>query len=258
MSGRTPALEARGLTVRFGAFTANSEVDLAIPPGARHALIGPNGAGKTTLVQALTGAIAPSAGSVALDGTDVTALSQPGRVRAGLSRTFQINQLFRAEPVLENVALAIFERERATRAFWRSAAGDRRVLEEAREHLRFVNLQDSADTPVTLLPYGRQRMVEIAVALATRPRVLILDEPAAGVPTTDSTVIFERLEALPRDLTIIFVEHDMNLVFRFAERITVLVGGRVLTEGTPAEIGADDRVREVYLGRRGAGHAHAA
>ena len=246
-----PALEARGLEVHFGSFVAVGGVDLAIPPGARHALIGPNGAGKTTLVQALTGAVAPTAGTVALDGRDITALSQPGRVRAGLARTFQINQLFRTQPVLENVALAIFERERATRAFWRSAAADRRVLDEARAHLHFVNLSDAADRPVNLLPYGRQRVVEIAVALATRPRVLILDEPAAGVPATESAVIFERLEALPRDITLIFVEHDMNLVFRFAERITVLVGGRVLTEGTPAEIAGDERVRAVYLGRRG-------
>lgn len=251
-----PALEARGLEVRFNSFVAVGGVDLAIAPGARHALIGPNGAGKTTLVHALTGAVQPTGGTVLLGGRDITALPQPGRVRAGLGRTFQINQLFRAEPVLENVALAIFERERATRAFWRSAAGDRRVLDEARAHLDFVNLGDVADRRVDLLPYGRQRMVEIAVALATRPRVLILDEPAAGVPTTESTIIFERLEALPRDLTLIFVEHDMNLVFRFAERITVLVGGRVLTEGTPAEIAGDERVRAVYLGRRG--HAHAA
>ena len=252
----TAALQSRGLDVRFKSFVAVGGVDLSVMPGARHALIGPNGAGKTTLVHALTGAVRPTGGTVSLAGRDITSLSQPGRVRAGLSRTFQINQLFRAEPALANVALAVFERERATRAFWRSAAGNRRVLDEAREHLRFVNMADAADTPVSLLPYGRQRMVEIAVALATRPRVLILDEPAAGVPTTESTLIFERLDALPRDLTIIFVEHDMNLVFRFAERITVLVGGRVLTEGTPREIAADERVREVYLGRRG--HAHAA
>jgi branched-chain amino acid transport system ATP-binding protein len=251
----TPALETSGLSVRFGAFTAVDGVDFAVMPGARHALIGPNGAGKTTFTNALAGSIRPTGGSVKMDGQDITALSQPGRVRQGLARTFQINQLFRAQTVLENVALAIFERERATRAFWRSAAGDRRVMEEARGHLAFVNLLPSADEPVHRLAYGRQRMLEIAIALATRPRVLILDEPAAGVPTTESAAIFERLDALPRALTIIFVEHDMNLVFRFAERITVLVGGRVLVEGRPAEISSDEQVRAVYLGRRGHDHA---
>ncbi len=247
----TAALESRNLAVRYGHFSAVGGVDLAIAPGARHALIGPNGAGKTTLVHALTGNVAATAGSVHLDGEDITHLAQPARVRKGLARTFQINQLFRSQTVLENVLLAVFERQRATRAFWRSATGDRRAIAEAREHIALVNLASLADQPVHRLAYGQQRMVEIAIALATRPRVLILDEPAAGVPTTESAVIFERLEALPREMTLIFVEHDMNLVFRFAERITVLVAGKVLTEGTPAEISADERVREVYLGRRG-------
>jgi branched-chain amino acid transport system ATP-binding protein len=156
---------------------------------------------------------------------------------------------------LENVALAIFEREGKTRSFWTGAAADRAVLDEARAHIAFVNLAQQADRAVHLLPYGLQRMVEIAIALATRPRVLVLDEPAAGVPSAESEAIFERMQALPAALTILFVEHDMNLVFRFADRITVLVGGRVLTEGTPTEISADERVRAVYLGRRG--HADA-
>jgi branched-chain amino acid transport system ATP-binding protein len=146
--------------------------------------------------------------------------------------------------------LAIFEREGKTKSFWSSAARDRDVMEEAEEHLAFANLRDVADRPVHLLPYGQQRLMEIAIALATRPHVLLLDEPAAGVPAAHSEAIFERIHALPKDLTIVFVEHDMKLVFRFADRITVLVGGRVLTEGTPAEISADTRVREVYLGRR--------
>ncbi len=252
----TPALQTRGLTVRFGHFTAVDNVDFAVAPGARHALIGPNGAGKTSFTHALTGSYRASAGQVLMGSENITALSQPHRVHKGLARTFQINQLFRAQSVLENVALAVFERERKTRAFWRSAAGDRRVMAEAREHLAFVNLAQFEAEPVHRLAYGQQRMVEIAIALAMKPRVLVLDEPAAGVPTTQSAAIFERLDALPRDLTIIFVEHDMNLVFRFAERITVLVGGRVLTEGTPAEISANEQVRAVYLGRRG--HEHAA
>jgi len=243
-------IDTSGLTVRFGSFTAVDNVSLAIAPGARHALIGPNGAGKTSLVHALTGSLLPTSGKVHLAGEDVTRLAQGARVRRGLARTFQINQLFRGLTVLDNVRLAIFERDGKTRAFWRSAAADRVVLEEAREHLAFVQLDKFADHPVHSLPYGSQRLIEIAIALATRPRVLILDEPAAGVPAAQSEAIFKRIHALPRDLTLLFVEHDMKLVFRFAERITVLVGGQLLTEGSPAEISADQRVREVYLGRR--------
>jgi branched-chain amino acid transport system ATP-binding protein len=246
----TAALETRGLVVRFGHFTAVDGVDLNIAPGARHALIGPNGAGKTTLVHALTGSIAPSAGSIHVGDADFTGLAERKRVNRGLARTYQISQLFRALSARDNVALAIFEREGKTKSFWSSAARDRAVMEEAEEHLAFVNLRDVADRPVHLLPYGQQRLMEIAIALATKPRVLLLDEPAAGVPAAHSEAIFERIHALPKDLTIVFVEHDMKLVFRFADRITVLVGGRVLTEGTPAEISADARVREVYLGRR--------
>ena len=247
----TPALETRGLQVKFGNFIAVGGVDLTVATGARHALIGPNGAGKTTFVHALTGSIRPTAGSVLVAGEDYTALSQAQRVRRGVARTYQLNQLFRSQTVQQNVALAIFERERKTRAFWRSAAGDRRVAEEARSHLAFVNLLPFADVPVHSLAYGQQRMIEVALALATQPRVLILDEPAAGVPAQQSEAVFERMQALPRSLTIVFVEHDMNLVFRFAERITVLVGGRVLTEGTPDEIRGNEAVRAVYLGRRG-------
>ncbi|EHL96427.1 ABC transporter, ATP-binding protein [Acetobacteraceae bacterium AT-5844] len=246
----TPAIETSDLTLRYGNFTAVGDVSLRVPTGSRHALIGPNGAGKTSLVHALTGNVATTAGTIRIGGEDVTTLSQAARVRRGLTRTFQINQLFRGLTVLENVSLAILERERKTRIFWRSAAADRAVAEEAREHLAFVHLAALADRPVHSLPYGSQRLVEIAIALATKPRVLVLDEPAAGVPAAQSESIFERIHALPRDLTLLFVEHDMGLVFRFAERITVLVGGRIMTEGTPAEIQADERVREVYLGRR--------
>jgi branched-chain amino acid transport system ATP-binding protein len=244
------ALETRGLGVAYGHFTAVADVDLAIARGARHALIGPNGAGKTTLVRALTGAVSPTCGKVMVGGVDFTRLSERRRVRLGLARTNQINRLFRSLTAIENVALAIFEREDKTRSFWRVAAKDRAVMDEAREHLAFVNLLALAERPVHLLPYGSQRTLEIAIALATRPRVLILDEPAAGVPAAESEAIFKRIEALPGDLTVVFVEHDMNLVFRFAQRITVLVGGKVLTEGTPAQISADERVHAVYLGRK--------
>jgi branched-chain amino acid transport system ATP-binding protein len=250
------ALETRGLTVRFRGFTAVDNVDLAVAPGARHALIGPNGAGKTTLVNALTGSIAPTAGRLHVLGKDVTALAERKRVKQGLVRTYQITQLFRGLSARDNVALAIFEREGKTRSFWSSARRDSAVMDEAAEHLAFANLAADADKPVHLLPYGAQRLMEIAIALATRPRVLLLDEPAAGVPAARSAAVFERIEALPQDITVLFVEHDMNLVFRFAQRITVLVGGRVLTEGPPADISRNEQVRAVYLGRR-AGHAAA-
>lgn len=246
----TPAIETEGLTLRYGNFTAVGEVSLRVAAGARHALIGPNGAGKTSLVHALTGNVPATSGRIRIVGQDVTALPQADRVRRGLARTFQINQLFRGLTVLENVLLAILERERKTRFFWRSVAADRAAAEEAREHLAFAHLEALADRPVHSLPYGSQRLLEIAIALATKPRVLVLDEPAAGVPAAQSESIFERINALPRELTLLFVEHDMGLVFRFAERITVLVSGRIMTEGTPAEIQADERVREVYLGRR--------
>ena len=245
------ALVARDLSVRFGAFLALDGVSLTLPVGARHAIIGPNGAGKTTLVQALSGAIPPTSGGVELAGEDVTRRTMAERVARGLVRTFQINQLFPALTALENVCIPIQEREGSARVFWR-AAGDRRTVEEAQALLAFARLGDVAQEPARELAYGQRRLLEIAIALAARPKALILDEPAAGVPSTESEAIFERLDALPSELALLFIEHDMNLVFRFARRITVLAGGRVLTEGTPAEIAADARVREVYLGRRGA------
>ena len=244
------ALATRDLGIRYGSFFAVDGVSLDVRRGARHAIIGPNGAGKTTLVNALTGRVAPTRGTIAIDGGDVTRLSERRRVDRGLARTFQINQLFGALSALDNVLLAVLEREGRTYAFWRSVASERRAAAEAREHLAFVGLLDHADVPVRSLPYGRRRLVEIAIALATRPRILVLDEPAAGVPAAESEAIFERIHALPHDLTLLFIEHDMGLVFRFSNRITVLVGGTVLTEGSPTEIAGDERVREIYLGRK--------
>ena len=246
-----PALATRDLSVRFGNFQALNGVSLAIRAGARHALIGPNGAGKTTLVHALTGRIAPSQGSICINGEDVTQISERGRVKKGLARTFQISQLFLGLTALENVLLAVLERDGKANAFWRSVDHDKHSMDEARQHLAFVNLLSVADRQVRTLPYGCQRLIEIAIALATRPHILVLDEPATGVPNAESEAIFERIQALPGDLTFLFIEHDMRLVFRFSDRITVLVGGEVLTDGTPQEIMDDPRVREIYLGRRG-------
>jgi len=250
------AIETDGLTMRFGNFVALDGVSLKVPAGARHAIIGPNGAGKTSLVSGLTGSVRASEGRVMIHGREMTRLPQATRVRAGLARTFQINQLFAHLSVHENVEMAIIERDGSSHVFWRSLASQRHAAEETREILALVQLTELAEAPVAALAYGQRRLVEIAIALATRPRVLILDEPAAGVPAAQSERIFERISALPRDVTLLFIEHDMNLVFRFAERISVLVSGRLLTEGTPDEIRADERVREVYLGWRGhAAHA---
>jgi branched-chain amino acid transport system ATP-binding protein len=242
------ALETRGLMRRFGGLTATDDVSLALAPGARHALIGPNGAGKTTLVNLLTGIIRPNAGAVLLDGFDVTALSANARVRRGLSRTFQINQLFPDMTPAESLWLAVGERLGQGGNWRRIAGADGAVADEVEALLRRFDLLGMMDRPTRELPYGRLRLLEIALALAARPRVLLLDEPAAGVPEGERAEILAALAALPAEATILLIEHDMDLVFRFAQRITVLVQGRVLMEGTPAEVGADARVREAYLG----------
>ncbi len=243
-----PALEARGLTRRFGALTATDDVSFAIQPGARQALIGPNGAGKTTLINLLTGVIKPTAGQVWLAGRDVSHLASSARVRMGLSRTFQINQLFPALTAAESLALAISERNSSGDGFWRVAGGRPSIVAEIAELLTRFGLEADMDRPTRQLPYGRQRLLEIALALATRPRVLLLDEPAAGVPEQERRDILAALAALPSDVAILLIEHDMDLVFNFAERISVLVAGRLLAEGTPETIAADERVRAVYLG----------
>jgi len=244
----TIALRTEGLSKHFGAFKANSDVTLAFPHGARHALIGPNGAGKTTLINLLTGALAPTSGDVFLGDERITTLPQHQRVKRGMTRTFQINTLFAGLTVLESVVLAVCERRGSAGVWHRTVESRREEAGEARALLEMLRLGPVADTLTRNLPYGKQRLVEIALALATKPRILLLDEPAAGIPAGESAELFSVIAGLPRDVTILFIEHDMELVFRFAERITVLVGGRVLTEGAPAEIAADPRVREVYLG----------
>ncbi|GIK85533.1 MAG: ABC transporter ATP-binding protein [Betaproteobacteria bacterium] len=242
------ALRTERLSRHFGAFQANSDVTLALPAGARHALIGPNGAGKTTLINLLTGALPPTAGDVFLGDERITTLAQHQRVKRGMTRTFQINALFARLTVLESVVLAIAERRGRAGVWHRTVARQHEEIDEARALLDTLHLGAEANALTRDLPYGKQRLVEIALALATRPRILLLDEPAAGIPAGESAELFGVIAALPRDVTVLFIEHDMELVFRFAERITVLVAGRMLTEGTPAEIAADPRVREVYLG----------
>lgn len=242
------ALRTEVLSKHFGGFVANSCIDLRLAAGARHALIGPNGAGKTTFVNLLTGALPPSGGNVFLGDQRVTELPEHERVKRGLSRTFQINTLFGGLTVRESVVLAISERRGLTNVWYQTVARQQKTLEEARELLGRLSLSSEADTITSQLSYGKQRLVEIALALATRPSVLVLDEPAAGIPSESSAELFSVIEHLPREVSILLIEHDMDIVFRFAERITVLANGAVLTEGSPDEIAADPRVREVYLG----------
>jgi ABC-type branched-subunit amino acid transport system ATPase component len=247
----TAALQVEGLNKAFGALPVTRDVSLTLERGARRALIGPNGAGKTTLVNLITGALKPNSGRVLLNGEDITTLSQAERARRGLARTFQINQLFRGLTVLENLCMTIGERDGNCNNLWRSAGAKRSVIDEAIDHLESLRLVDDALKLVRELPYGRQRLVEIAIALAQKPRVLLLDEPAAGVPSSESHLILDVVAALDPDIAVLIIEHDMDVVFRFAREITVLVQGAVLTHGTPIEIMNNAQVRDVYLGQEG-------
>jgi branched-chain amino acid transport system ATP-binding protein len=243
-------LETRRLCKSFGALTVAQNIDFRLAPGDRHALIGPNGAGKTTFVNMLMGVLAPTSGEILLAGEDVTRAPQARRVKGGLGRTFQINTLFRNLPVLDNVALAVAERSGLALRLWRPASSYREIKDEATELLATLGLADDREARVADLPYGKQRLVEIAIALGLKPKVLLLDEPAAGVPSEESNKILQNLENLPSDIAILIIEHDMDIVFRFAKRITVLVQGEVLVEGPPDEIARDRRVHQVYLGEQ--------
>jgi ABC-type branched-subunit amino acid transport system ATPase component len=231
------------------------DIDLELPQGVRHALIGPNGAGKTTLINMVTGMLAPDAGHIALGGEDITGLSPEARVRRGLARTFQINTLFPQLTALESVALAVLERDGHAHNWWRGLSRFGTEVDEAASILQSLNLDKGLHRLTRELAYGEQRLLEIALALATRPRVLLLDEPAAGVPKDESAELFAAITGLSSALTVLFIEHDMDLVFRFASRIHVMVGGRILVQGAPDDIARDPRVREVYLGRARLAHA---
>lgn len=244
----TVALETRNLVKRFGAFMATNDVSLSVRQGARHALIGPNGAGKTTLINLLTGALTPSSGQVLLGGEDITNLPAHVRVGRGLSRTFQINQLFGDFTPLESMMLAIGEREGHGWRAWKPLSRDREVADEAAQLLERFRLVDTMGVPTTLLPYGKQRLLEIALAIATRPRALLLDEPAAGVPEEERHEVLSIVRELPPDVTVVLIEHDMDLVFSFADRISVLAAGSLFAEGTVEEISKDRHVKAIYLG----------
>jgi ABC-type branched-subunit amino acid transport system ATPase component len=249
-TAKTPvALAAHGLHKSFGSLVVAANIEFELPQGARYALIGPNGAGKTTLINLLTGMLRADSGRIVLEGEDITPLPAQARVRRGLVRTFQINTLFPQLTAIEAVTLAVCERERNTTNWWRQITAYRDAADEAYAILTSLRLADHAYRVTRELAYGQQRLLEIALSLATKPRVLLLDEPAAGVPKEESQELFGAIAGLSKDLTILFIEHDMEVVFRFASRIIVLVGGRILVEGAPAEIEDNPQVREVYLGR---------
>jgi branched-chain amino acid transport system ATP-binding protein len=242
------ALETVGLEKQFGGLKVTRDLSLKIAIGARHALIGPNGAGKTTVINLLTGVLKPNGGTILLEGTDITGLPVHSRVLRGLSRTFQINQLYADLTPLETIGLAVSERLGHGGDWWRRLGSRGDVNAEIAENLARFHLLDVMNETTATLPYGKQRLLEIAVAIAARPRVLLLDEPAAGVPESERHDILAAVASLPRDVTVLLIEHDMDLVFSFADRISVLVNGAMLVEGLPNEVAHDPRVKAVYLG----------
>jgi branched-chain amino acid transport system ATP-binding protein len=240
------------LTKRFGGLKATDDVTLTVERGARHALIGPNGAGKTTLVNLLTGVLDPTAGHIHLDGHDITSLSPHERVRRGLVRTFQINQLFGTLTPLAALSIAVARTLGRSARWWRPLDRDTEVAAECERLLARFKLDDVKHRRTAELPYGKRRLLEIALAIACRPRVLLLDEPAAGVPAGERHEIFDSLARLPPDVSVLLIEHDMDLVFNFASRVTVLVDGAVCADGDVQAIAADERVKAVYLGQAAA------
>jgi len=247
-----PVLQTTGLEKRFGGIVATNNVSLSVEKGARHALIGPNGAGKTTIINLLTGVLRPTAGHILLEGRDITELESHKRVRLGIARTFQINQLFADLTPLETIGLAVSERLQLGREWWRLVGSKPVVIEESVEILESFRLVDVMNERTATLPYGKQRLLEIALAIACRPHVLLLDEPAAGVPEAERHDILDAVAALPGDVTVLLIEHDMDIVFSFADRISVLVNGELFVEGTPEEVARDPRVKAVYLGEEAA------
>jgi ABC-type branched-subunit amino acid transport system ATPase component len=244
----TFVLETRGLEKQFGGLKVTRDLSLKVETGARHAVIGPNGAGKTTVINLLTGVLKPNAGRILLEGNDITGFPVHARVLRGLSRTFQINQLYADLTPLETIGLVVSERLGRGGDWWRRMGTRADVNAEIAENLARFHLLDVMNDLTATLPYGKQRLLEIAIAIAAKPRVLLLDEPAAGVPEGERQDILAAVAALPREVTVLLIEHDMDLVFSFADRISVLVGGALLVEGPPDEVARDPRVKAVYLG----------
>ena len=241
-------LSAQGLIKRFGGITATNNVTLNLRKGARHALIGPNGAGKTTLINLLTGVLEPSEGRIVLEGQDITDLAPHLRVKRGMVRTFQINQLFDTLTPLETLAMVVSQHRGLSRQWWQALGSDTTVIARCEQLLEQFHLTEVMNQATSVLAYGKRRLLEIAIALACEPRVLLLDEPVAGVPAGEREELLQTVAALPADVSVLLIEHDMDLVFSFANRMTVLVNGTVLTEGDPDQIANDPEVKAVYLG----------
>lgn len=241
-------LQAQKVSISFGSFKAVDNVSLSLENGCRHALIGPNGAGKTTLINLLSGAIKPHTGVITLQDLDITNLSMSLRAKSGLLRTYQINTLFEDLTVLQSVLVPVFVQQQKSLCWWRSLRRQSTSIERAYYWLEYLGLAKIADQKVRYLPYGQQRLLEIALALACEPKVLLLDEPAAGLPTAEGMQMLETINKLPSDLAVLLIEHDMDIVFKFANKITVLAQGSVIAQGTPKEIKSNADVQEVYLG----------
>jgi branched-chain amino acid transport system ATP-binding protein len=245
-------LEVANLRKRFGGVVASDGVSLAVARGEVHALIGPNGAGKTTLIAQLAGSLAADAGAIRFDGADVTRLAQHARVKAGIARSHQITSIFRRFSVLDNLALAVQARSGSSLSFWRPVAAERPLFDEARAIAAEVGLAARTESPAAALAHGEQRALELGLALATRPKLLLLDEPTAGMGPEESARMIELVDRLRGRVTVLLVEHDMDAVFRLADRISVLVSGRILATGAPDEIRANAQVRGAYLGEEAA------
>jgi len=241
-------LEIRGLYKHFGGVVAVDKVDLAVKAGEVHALIGPNGAGKTTLIAQVSGSLAPDAGQILFDGHDITKAPQHLRVKAGLARSYQITSIFRRFSVLDNLALAVQARSGSSLSFWRPVAGEKALFDEAASIAGEVGLASRVSSVAGNLAHGEQRALEVGLALATQPKLVLLDEPMAGMGPEESQRMIELIQRIRARVTVLLVEHDMDAVFRLADRISVLVNGRVIASGAPQAIRADAEVRRAYLG----------
>ena len=254
LSDTETVLSAQGLVMRFGGITATNNVTLNLKKGARHALIGPNGAGKTTLINLLTGVLQPTEGRISLLGEDITHLAPHRRVKRGMVRTFQINQLFDTLTPLQTLALTASQHQGLGSSWWNPLGNKGEITDRCAQLLEQFHLTEVMNQPTHVLAYGKRRLLEIAIALACEPRVLLLDEPVAGVPAGEREELLQTVAALPADVSVLLIEHDMDLVFSFANRMTVLVNGTVLTEGDPEQIANDPQVKAVYLGHGEEGH----
>lgn len=248
MNGHAPLLELRALVKRYGGLVATNQLNLCVDRGEIHAVIGPNGAGKTTLVHQISGAIAPDEGSVLFDGKNVTHRSMHERVARGLARSYQITNIFRSHSALDNLALVVQARSGSSMRFWRPVISEMQLFEQARAIGERIGLGARLDAIAGSLAHGEQRQLEVGLALATCPKLLLLDEPMAGMGPDESARMIALIRALRSDIAILLIEHDMNAVFQLADRISVLVAGRIIATGTPDQIRANAEVRKAYLG----------